>query len=416
MAEADRLAAADLWPGFAPQSTPVAIFDGDRTYLFRHPAPPEGFQPVPERAGVWVFEGRHPSVAANTSVDLAGTQTATLMPDARNASVTERASVLVHELFHVFQRERHPAWRANEAELFTYPVDDPALLAFRRMESAALRRALSADTRERAACWAHAALALRQERFAALPAASAAYERGTELNEGLAAYVQGRAGGSYTEPLPASEFAPEAVRQRGYAAGAALALLLDRLSPEWRHTLEQNDSSTLESLLGAALDRRAESSAGCTLPAAEQEAIRSTAAADATSLSQRRSEARRTFLEQPGWRLVITAQGAPLSLQGFDPINVQVVRPGEVLHTRFLKLGNRGGSMEVIGRSSLSEAAGAHPLFNGVRTLTGAGLASEPGISEAEGTLTIEADGVRAEFRGATLVRSGQTVVVRLAN
>lgn len=32
-----------LWPGFDPRSFPLAVFDGERTYLFRHPAPPPEF-------------------------------------------------------------------------------------------------------------------------------------------------------------------------------------------------------------------------------------------------------------------------------------------------------------------------------------------------------------------------------------
>jgi hypothetical protein len=49
---------------------------------------------------------------------------------------------------------------------------------------------------------------------------------------------------------------------------------------------------------------------------------------------------------------------------GFDPLNVPV-QPDEVLHTRWFKLGNDAGTVEVMGRSSLSRAAGDHPLFTG---------------------------------------------------
>src|SRR5690606_29811203 len=49
--ELERVAAErEFWPGFDPLSVPLAIYSGDRTYLLRHPSPPEGFAPPP-RAG-----------------------------------------------------------------------------------------------------------------------------------------------------------------------------------------------------------------------------------------------------------------------------------------------------------------------------------------------------------------------------
>ncbi|HEV2121173.1 MAG TPA: hypothetical protein VGW38_00165, partial [Chloroflexota bacterium] len=143
--EADRLAARDLWPGFDPRAIPVAIYDGERTLLFRHPAPPAGFRPVSGRDGVWAYPGRYSSVTANSSAEIGGVSTATLMPATGAGSLLRQAGILIHEAFHVYQREHHPAWQANEAELFTYPVDDAELLTLRRMEAEALRRALATD-------------------------------------------------------------------------------------------------------------------------------------------------------------------------------------------------------------------------------------------------------------------------------
>src|SRR5690606_10168800 len=46
--EVERIAVErTFWPGFDPLSVPLAIYSGDRTYLFRHPSPPEGFAPLP---------------------------------------------------------------------------------------------------------------------------------------------------------------------------------------------------------------------------------------------------------------------------------------------------------------------------------------------------------------------------------
>lgn len=142
VAEADRLGAQDLWPGFDPRAIPVAIYDGERTLLFRHPSPPPEFQHVSGREGVRAYPGRYPSVTANASAEIGGISTATLMPATGAVTLRSRAGILIHEAFHVYQREHHPAWQANEAELFTYPVDNAELLTLRRMEAEALRRAL----------------------------------------------------------------------------------------------------------------------------------------------------------------------------------------------------------------------------------------------------------------------------------
>lgn len=415
VAEADRLAAMDLWPGFDARSVPVAIYDGRNTLLFRHPGPPEGFAAVPGYESVRIFSGRHPSVTANSSTELGGTWTATVLPPTDSVSFGRRAALLIHEAFHVFQRERHPAWSANEVELFTYPVDDLALLALRRLETEGLRRALASTVTDDASCWARTALDLRRARFAALSAEAVAYERKTELNEGLATYVGYHAGGeANAAAFPTGDFGPEAVRQRAYRTGLALGLLLDRLSPSWRNTLEQNDTIPLDDLLSAAVRAHATGAARCDFTPAERDDIRATATADIESLRIRRAEQRRLFIEQPGWRVVIIAPASPLFPQGFDPLNVQVLTPGEVLHTRFLKLGNEAGTIEVLGRTALTEAAGAHPLYNGVRVVTLAGLSREPVVTDTASVVVLDASGATAQLRGAAVERTGQTVTIRL--
>lgn len=414
VAEAHRLAKQDLWPGFDPQKIPVAIYDGERTLLFGHASPPEGFQRVPEREDVWVYPGRHPAVTANTSVELGGVAAATLMPPTTAVTLRSRAALLLHETFHVFQRARHPTWSANEVDLFTYPVANAELLTLRRSETEALRRALVSSAAAQTECWTRAALELRQQRFAAMPAGSAAYERLTEFNEGLATYVERRATKeSGATLMPPEGFAPEAIRQRGYRTGVALAQLLDKFSPSWRIALEQNDTIPLDVLLSSALVTRAPGAA-CTFTPAEREAFQAAAELDIRTLQARRAEQRRVFLEQPGWRVLISAPGEPLFPQGFDPLNVQAVAQGEVLHTRFVKLGNKAGEIEVLGRPALTEASGEHPLFNGVRTLTLAGFTSEPVITEENGVVKIQAEGISARLRGAKVERSEKTNTIRI--
>ncbi len=415
VAELDRLASTELWPGFDPRATPLALFDGERTLLFRHPNPPQEFAPLAGHTGVYAYAGRHGAMRANTSTLLGEVRTATLLlAPGRARSAAEWAATAIHETFHVFQRERHPTWSANEAELFVYPLEDAELLQWRRLETEALRRALTAEESGAAAAWAKTALDFRRARFARLPEGSVSYERGTELNEGLARYVQDRAAGKLTEAgFPGQGFAADQVRARGYATGRALGVLLDGLDPEWRVKLEQGDKRALDQLLAAALGER-ETDAAKFSPR-EREVARAQAGRDVDTLRQEKAGRREEFLARPGWKIVLTAAGQePLWLQGFDPLNVHRVGEKEVLHTRFLKLGNSAGALEVLDGWSLTEGAGPHALFNGVRRLVVTGLAARPEVRETDGTLAVSGGSFTAEFRGAQAEWREQTLVVAL--
>jgi hypothetical protein len=418
VAEVDRIASqTTLWPDFDPRRIPVEIYDGQNTFLFRHPAPPAEFVSLSSRQGVWLFPGRHETVTANAHAKLGGVWTATVMidPTASKLSLKARAALVVHEMFHVHQRVRHPKWAGNELELFNYPFDDAELLTLRRIETEFLRRAeRAADVRD-AACRARLALATRRERFARLSAGAAAYERALELNEGLARYVEALAAGGRKSGLTANEYAAEELRTRGYATGHALALLLERFAPGWAARLEAGDPRSLDELLAAALDAAPASQSSCALSGSFTASARSRAKFETETLLARRETTRREFASRAGWRIVVNADdGAPLWPQDFDPLNIRRVGATDVLHTRHLKLGNDAGAIESFHAYMLTTGAGAHPLFNGVRRLTLAGLAAEPVVREAEGKLTIEAAGVKAEFRGARLERAGQTLTVNL--
>jgi len=420
VAEVDRIAAAmTLWPNFDPRRVPVEIYDGHTTLLFRHPAPPPEFISLSSRQGVWAFPGRHETVTANAPVKLGGVWTATVLlkSGGKQSLLRERAALVIHEAFHVFQRERHPKWSGDELELFVYPFDDPELLALRRTESESLRRADAARKLQDARCWARLALQMRRERFARMTKGAATYERATELNEGLARYVEARASRTRTANLPAAEYAVADVRTRAYATGHALALLLERFAPVWATRLEAGESLSLDELLAAALSQESlpARTAACALPNSFAESARGRAKIDVASLIERRAVLRREFDAQAGWKIIIKADaGAPLWPQGFDPLNVLRLGQREVLHMRYLKLGNDAGAIEILDRRSLTEGAGAHPLFNGVRQLTLAGIAAEPSAQESAGKTTISAPNIKGEFRGARLERAGQTISIIL--
>jgi len=407
-----RIAAQSLWPGFEPSTTPVEFYDGTNTYLFNHPSPPGGFHPVPSQQDVYSYAGQHETVRANTGTQVNGVPTATADISGNTSAADEVAALLIHETFHVFQTKRYPKWGGNEADLFTYPADNADLLAQRRLESLGLVRALEAKDPKDANCWAAAALSERSKRFAALPGTAAAFERGVELREGLAQYVQFKSIGKRAA-LTAEDFPPDQamVRQRAYASGQALALLLDRVDPAWKSKLGGDPPVTLDELL-AARQHEMTVRADCTFTARETQAAQERAEHDIADFTAGLSRRKQDFLSAAGVRLEIVAGKEPLWPQGFDPWNVVIFGDQEVLHTRWLKLGNGSGTVEVLGRGALTKAAGPHPLFNGVRQLTVTGLA-DPKVSETGGKVTLEAVGVEATFAGS-VEREANLVRIRL--
>ncbi|MEI2721626.1 MAG: hypothetical protein V9E87_16125 [Gemmatimonadales bacterium] len=401
-----------LWPGYHPTSVPLAIFTGDRTYLFRHPAPPPEFTTAD---GVTSMPGRHPAVTANSSNLIGGVATATVLADRPGGapSVGDYATVALHEAFHVFQRATHAGWQGNEGDLFTYPVERADVLRLRREESEYLRRALGATGGTRS-CLTRHAMARRHERFAMLTPAHAAYERNSEMNEGLATYVELRAAGKRRVEIPASEYPATAVRQRFYAVGPALAFLLDGTRPDWREALERQDGLRLDELLTRAV---AGASEHCLLPGAVSAAIAQRAEQDAAAVAAERVAARRRFDERAGTRLVIeVAPGAPLWPQGFDPLNVEQVAGG-TLHHRMLKLGNDSLTVSMVDGEgadfeAFTEAAGDHPLFNGIRRVEIV-LPGPPSITREGRVVTINAPGLQGRFAGAVVTEEPNRLVVR---
>lgn len=413
----DRLAAQPLWPGFDPSKTPLAIYDGERTWLFRHPDPPAEFTRVDD--GVWVFQGLHASVRANTSVDLNGATTATLMlssaaeqrdgPDA----AARAASVAIHEAFHVHQGS-HGDWpTANETALFTYPVENAEALALRRLETAALTRALEADDDAQAASWAKAFVDARAERFGLLPEASAEYERRLEGYEGVAQFVERAALGRAAAVKGLAPRPPDAVRSRAYASGQAIAALLERFDPGWKAAFERDPGAFLDAALAGALERF-QNSAAQTPADARQRALRD-AERDIAELKVKLAERLQAFEALEGWSVeVIAPPERRLWPQGFDPLNVTRLGDVRVLHNRYLKAGDERGWIESLNAAALTEGFGPHPLYNGVRRMIVRGLKQAPSLKRENSGVSLLGEGVNARFENAEASQTGKRITIHL--
>lgn len=412
--------ASGLWPGFDPTAIPLAVYDGAATYLFGHPAPPGEFEAT--RVGAepaWRYPGRHEAILANTCIELGGTMVATLMLAAPPDELDMIAGVAIHEMFHVYQARRPGAWPyANEAARFLYPVTDAAVLALRRQEIEALRRAVESETPAAAAGWARRALGARRERFGKLAAELAEYERSLERIEGLAAYVEALATKRGPSERLDGERAGE-IRLTCYGTGHALAVLLDRLAPGWKGEFERR-LRWLDQELAGALEGMSHV-AECEFEPAELEGIGAWANEEVARRLEERRALEEAFAARPGRRLVVeAAQESPLMLAAFDPSNVHVIRRElGVLHTRLLHLCAGESRIEMLREGDaivegLTEGVGPHPLFHGVRRVEIVVGDRALHVRESGGILDIAGGGITARLLAREWSQVGDTLRVAL--
>ena len=340
--------------------------------------------------------------------ELNGILTATLLFD-RSRSLQENVAVLVHELFHAFQRKHHPEWQANEVELLTYPEDDVEILALRWLEFSALGESLSQRNRDKAVSWARALLETRKKRFSAMAPGAVDYERGIELVEGTAYYVEDLVAARNPDPLKALEkLCPGGVRAILCESGRCIAFLLDRVCRGWKDRLERGIFSHLDEILAA----ETEDVPPAQLKPQSLRKARTWAERKREELFKARALLLREYLERPGWTLEVEVL-EPLWPAGFDPMNVVRLDERRVLHRRWLSLTGRTAKIECLGRECLTEAFGDHPLFQDVRRLLITGLEDEPSVDLVGSRVEIKAEGVQLRLKGVKIERIGRVIRIR---
>jgi hypothetical protein len=234
MEQVDKLASNIHWKQFHVRDIPVAIYDGTSTWLFGHTEPGEPFAAVDSHPHLYACKGLHDSVRANSITELFSVVTATVMLEGTGSSdISIIASIVIHEMFHVYQHTCLTERGGNIAHLFSYPADHAEQLQLRRLETAAIRRSLAASTTAESMQWCGKALEVRRRRYALLPPECVEFERLTERHEGLAHYIELKSLGKRTVELPAADFAPDDIRRRCYPVGCAFAFLLDRYCQGW---------------------------------------------------------------------------------------------------------------------------------------------------------------------------------------
>jgi len=416
----DTAAKRPLWPGFNAAEMPLALFDGEKTILLRHPSPPPEFSPLPDRPGILVFNGQYPAVVSNSTRQIGGVRTGTLVAKPGSDPVVNLLAC-IEEVFHVFWLARHTAFRPDEMARYAYPVKDRENLERLLAEDEALARALDSADGSNAAGWAAAALRIRRERTLQLEEDARAFEAALEMMEGTANYVARRAVNqrpAQTADRLRAKRPAEGIRWRFYETGTALCWLLDRFEPDWKSQCETRPDLTTIEILRAALAR--DGAKPKLFSETETAGFQNRAADEVDDLSGRQERLRRELLARPGARVIVeSAEGAePFSLERFDPINLFVLEEGEVAHPHYITLGSSSGSIALTnagfsrgsyaGTVALSASAGRRPLGDGIRRLTIVGIEGTPLINR-EGTIVLTAPGVKIELRGAVLQADGET-------
>jgi hypothetical protein len=419
----DRLAELDLWPGFDATAFPIAVYDGERTLLLRHPNPPEEFAPFEGLDNVWFSPGRHPAMRWNSNAEIGGVRTATLLLTIEpGRSVEFEASILFHEVFHLYSKPLHPTWRPNEVFRYSYPMSDVDNYRRLLMEEEALARAVEAGDEATTASWAAAALAIRHERTAKLAEEHREFEIALELQEGTAVYMGRSTLGTAGETVRLrEERGPEGIRWRCYETGATVAVILDRLLPAWKTLLDEEPEITFAQLLERALNTREIEPASFT-----DEDLSGLASRAETAIADLAAERKAVYDDfvTRGKRVVIRLEDTSdfFEMTRFDPMAVEILNNGEALQAHNLTAVHSRGEINFVnphfvrrsldGVLALTTPAGEHPFLDGFRRVAISGFAGEPTVTRNGDAVTLEAEGLTVQFDAAQVESNDVEVIV----
>lgn len=458
-----RQTAAELWPGWDPTATPLAIYKGTELgVLLGHPAPPSNFRRLAApgvSAPVFVADSTAGMVRANTAQPFAGALTAFLSyQDFMGKPAAEALATAVHELFHAHQNRIAPRKFGNILVVLWgwYPEFSARNRALLALEAQMLHRAVTARDPEEVRQSAAGFLGLRAERRKDLTLELARYESGEESSEGLARYIEWRLlqllprvgdvapgfsrasesalpaalKGAATEAAQAAEKrlepllrlqALERDRERFYALGMAQAALLDRLRPGWKKEFESGPL-LLDELLAASVSPAPEAE---TARLMEQLSYRSALGEQEKAVAERREQGARklTALVSSGGERVVVEVGAvkdQMALRGFNPNGTVALSPGLVLHTfLLLDLGAEPGArlrLEFRGVPAVYEQAQdalwcmlpGEAIAQALEAYTRA-----PAAGPAR--LALKAEGFSGEFTGVEVERRARELRIRPA-
>jgi hypothetical protein len=249
-----------------------------------------------------------------------------------------------------------------------------------------------------------------------------AFERALELQEGTAVYMGRSTIGiaADTERLR-EDRGPQGIRWRCYETGAAIAVLLDRLMPSWKETLDAEPDTTFAALLSAALEAHEATTA--VFSDEEQAAITHRAEAAITELRAEWATLYDDFTGRTN-RVVIRLADTNefMEVSRFDPMAVEVLDRGEAIQAHYLTASHSRGELSLKnpqfarrsleGVIALTEPAGDHPFLDGLRAVSVAGLTDGATVVREGNLVTVTADGLSATFDGALVESTDGELII----
>lgn len=274
--------------------------------------------------------------------------------DSRTTGLLEKdqlASMMVHEMFHAYQREKGEQRFPNELLGVSYPLNVENLV-LRYIERDLLLKACQSDkTAQQLELMANY-LQVRHHRHQLIGDALL-FEKGIESIEGTAVYVeyhvlqQLKKGTVRLEEFIEGYTVISAdhlkIRLSTYHQGLLLSLIADQLLGDWQENFMCSDlylSDFIETSLGSKLPKQESVNIGqlCSQYSDEEAELR--------FYVQASTQQRDMLFEQFEQDKIGATIVGPVKITGIDPMNI-VMRDHEVIHQTFLRI-DRGQGNEVL--------------------------------------------------------------------
>ncbi|MRS03826.1 hypothetical protein EG832_11490 [bacterium] len=416
MKEHAAISEINLWPGFDPEQIPIAVYDSVNTWLFFSDKQPDGFKAAEDNSGAFIFEGQYPLVRGNSVVRFGDAWTATSVLSNYSRRTDEKytprdlAGIIVHEQFHVFQRTKHPRWRQNDGVLLFYPQETKEALFLRRIEKEAFKNAVLSESDDEIAGWALTAIDYRKERLKMLPTQYGNYEKDLQHTEGLSDYIERVARG--VDPLNASNMtdgiAPAGVRDLGYWEGRWIAMILDRLNPDWKEHLESNDTLYLEEILEYELTDPTFKK--LTFTDSEVNQIKDGAQKDFDQWQAKKEKELDGYKNLPGYRIEINSLAEPLNIRIFEPLEIEILTDRVVFHRVIFSAANQKGNIRIFNHPCITGFNESYLLVK----LGLNGIPVAPEVKHEEKKLILKYEGITLELNYAELRTDDKEYLITL--
>ncbi len=405
-----------LWPDFNVSEIPVMVYDSANTWLFGSDLAPDGFTEVKDHRGVYRYGGQHPLVRGNSIVRVNDNWVATSVFSSyarrtgEKYSAGDLAGIIIHEQFHIFQRINHPRWQQNDGLLLLYPTETLEALFLRRVEKEAFKRAVLSGNTGEINGWVKEALRYRYQRLNMINQVFGQYEKELQRTEGLSDYIEKVA--RELDPLNASDItngiAPAGVRDLGYVEGRWIAMILDKINPGWKLTLEENDTLYLEDIL----EKSANGLPGTTTSFSNDEIdiIRANADGDFLKWQEKKKQEIEQFNDLPGYRLEINAVAKPLIIRIFEPLEIEILDDRSVYHRLIFSAGNEAGALRIMNQPCISWFDNSLRIEKLVLT----GLKEPPAIIENENKLVLKSNDISIDLKYSRMSLDGLSYILEL--